>query len=142
MGFLGLCVWQGYDKDPGGCKKLMWYGILKEFNYKASFTWSRCGRTREMAYTHKCLRKKERDVTVRLYPWNKETGHFFLFPFGFFVCLLPPVSTQRWCSDPTLPTTSHHCATLLVFTPEWFLIAMFFDRAFLERLMMHWVSLE
>ena len=33
-------------------------------------------------------------------------------------------------------------ATLLVFTPEWFFIALLFDRLFLERLMMYRVFLE
>ena len=27
----GPLCWQGYVKDPGGWK-LMWYGIMKEFN--------------------------------------------------------------------------------------------------------------
>ena len=36
----GSMCWQGYDKDPGGFKKLMWYEIMKEFNCKASSTWS------------------------------------------------------------------------------------------------------
>ena len=36
----GPLCWQGSDKGPGGFKKFMWYGILKEFNCKATFTWS------------------------------------------------------------------------------------------------------
>ena len=48
----GLLFWQGYEKDPGGFKKLMWYGIMKEFNCKATSTWSRCGRAKETALTH------------------------------------------------------------------------------------------
>ena len=32
--------WQGYDKDPGGFMKLMWYEIMKLFNCKASSTFS------------------------------------------------------------------------------------------------------
>ena len=43
----GLLCWQGYDHDPGSFKKLMWCGIMKESNCRASFTWSRCGRERE-----------------------------------------------------------------------------------------------
>ena len=30
----GPLCWQGYDKDPGGFKKIMWYRIMKEFNCK------------------------------------------------------------------------------------------------------------
>ena len=51
----GLLCWQGYDKDPGGFKKLMWYGIMKEFNCKATSSWSKCGRAKETAFTHKHL---------------------------------------------------------------------------------------
>ena len=32
----GPFCWQGYDKDPGGFKKMMWYGIMKEFICKAN----------------------------------------------------------------------------------------------------------
>ena len=28
----GPLCWQGYVKDLGGFKKLMWYGIMKEFD--------------------------------------------------------------------------------------------------------------
>ena len=40
--YVPLC-WQRYDLDPGGFKKLMWYGILKEFNCNATSAWSKCG---------------------------------------------------------------------------------------------------
>ena len=49
-----LC-WQGYETDHGGFKKLMWYGIIKEFNCKATSTWSKCGRDKETAFTHRQL---------------------------------------------------------------------------------------
>ena len=26
--------WQGYDKDPGGFKKIIWHGIMREFDCK------------------------------------------------------------------------------------------------------------
>ena len=55
----GPLCWQGYNKDPGGFKKLMWYGIMKEFHYKAMSTLSRCG-TREMSSSHKHLSKKKK----------------------------------------------------------------------------------
>ena len=62
-GMYGPLCWQGYDHDPGGVKKLMWHGIMKEFNCKASSTWSRCGRTREMSYMHKHWSKKKEEET-------------------------------------------------------------------------------
>ena len=52
-GIYGLLCWQGYDKDPGGFKKLMQYEIMTEFNCKASSTWSVCGRERDDAFTHR-----------------------------------------------------------------------------------------
>ena len=48
----GPTCWQGYDHDPRGIKKLMWYGIMKEFNCKATSTWSKCGLAKEAAFTH------------------------------------------------------------------------------------------
>ena len=45
-GMYGPLCWQGYDKDPGGFKKLMWYGIMKEFNCKAYSILSVDGRER------------------------------------------------------------------------------------------------
>ena len=38
---------QGCENDQGRFKKLMWYGIMKKFNCKATSTWSKCGRARE-----------------------------------------------------------------------------------------------
>ena len=43
----GPSCWQEYDYDPGGFKKLMWYGIMKEFNCKATHAWSKCGRAKD-----------------------------------------------------------------------------------------------
>ena len=40
----GPLCWQLYHKDPGGFKKIMWYGIMKEFGCQLSFTWSVCGK--------------------------------------------------------------------------------------------------
>ena len=39
----------------GGLKRLMWYGIVKESNCKATSMWSKCGREgeREDAFTHR-----------------------------------------------------------------------------------------
>ena len=47
----GALCWQGYVKDPGGFKKIMWYGIMKEFDCKVSSTWSVCEREKEEAFT-------------------------------------------------------------------------------------------
>ena len=49
----GPLCWQGYDKDPGGFKRTMWYGIMKEVDCKVSSTWSVCGRKREETFTHR-----------------------------------------------------------------------------------------
>ena len=49
----GPPCWQGYDQDAGGSKKLMWYGIMKEFNCKFPCTWAKCGRAKETATTHR-----------------------------------------------------------------------------------------
>ena len=39
-GMHGPFYWHGYDKDPGGFKKLKWYGMMNEFNCKATYAWS------------------------------------------------------------------------------------------------------
>ena len=58
----GPLCWRGYDKDPGGIEKLMWYGMMKEFNCKATSAWSKCGRAKETAFTHRHLSpKKEKE---------------------------------------------------------------------------------
>ena len=49
----GLLCWQGCGNDQGEFKKLMWHGIMKEFNCKVTSTWSSCGRGKEMAFTHR-----------------------------------------------------------------------------------------
>ena len=49
----GPLRWQGCDDDQGGFKKLMWYEITKEFNSKATSTWSDCDDDREKAFTHR-----------------------------------------------------------------------------------------
>ena len=60
----GLLCWQGYDKDPGSFKKLMWYEITQEFNCKASSTWSVCGREREESFTDRHLSPgKKEDIS-------------------------------------------------------------------------------
>ena len=48
----GPLCWQGCDREHGGLKKLMWYGIMKEFNCKVTSKWSNCGREKEMDFTH------------------------------------------------------------------------------------------
>ena len=62
----GRSCWQGYDHDPGGFKKLTWYGIMKEFNCKATSTWSKCGRAKETAFTHRQLGDKRQEWKSQL----------------------------------------------------------------------------
>ena len=62
----GPLCWQGYDKDPSGFKKTLWYGIMKEFDCKESSTWSACGRGREEAFTHRHLSPEKKEETSQL----------------------------------------------------------------------------
>ena len=62
----GPLCWQGYENDHGGFKKLMWYGIMKEFNCKATFTWSTCGRETEMSFTHRQLGERRQERKAQL----------------------------------------------------------------------------
>ena len=70
----GPLCWQGYDKDPGGFKKLMWYGIVKEFNSKATSTWSQCGRATENGLHAQTFEptKGRGEIAFRLFHWPKE----------------------------------------------------------------------
>ena len=69
-----LLCWLGYDHDPGGFKKLMWCGIMKEFKCKAA--WSKCGRANETAFTHRQLgdRKSRMEIAVGLHHWAQKEG--------------------------------------------------------------------
>ena len=49
----GPLCWQGHDKDPGCFKKIMGYGIMKEFDCQVSSTWSVCCKVRAEAFTHR-----------------------------------------------------------------------------------------
>ena len=69
----GLLRWQGYDKDLVGFKKLMWYGIMKEFKCKAASTWSMCGRVKETAFMHKHLSPEKKEETSQL-DWTTSSG--------------------------------------------------------------------
>ena len=66
MSCVGFLCWQGYDKDPKGFTTLMWYGILKEFDCKATSTWSKCGRAEETAFTHRHLSPETEQETSQL----------------------------------------------------------------------------
>ena len=35
----GLLCWQDYERDPGGFKKLMWYGIMKDIKRGPVTSW-------------------------------------------------------------------------------------------------------
>ena len=62
----GPLCWQGYDKDPGGCKRTLWYGIMKEVDCKVSSAWSVCGRKREETFTHRPLSPDEQEEISQL----------------------------------------------------------------------------
>ena len=70
----GLLCWQGYDKDPGSFMKLMWYGIMKEFNCKATSTWSKVRRGKRNGLHAQTFepRNWRGDIAVRLQHWTKE----------------------------------------------------------------------
>ena len=57
--FYGPLCWQGYDKDPGGFKKKLWYGIMKEFDCKVSSTWSVCGKVRAEVFYAQALGERQ-----------------------------------------------------------------------------------
>ena len=60
----GPLCWQGYHKDPGGFKKTMWYGTMKELDCKVSSTCSVCGKGRTEAFTHRHLgQDKEEEIS-------------------------------------------------------------------------------
>ena len=62
----GPFCWQRYENDHDGCKKRMWYGIMKEFNCKASSTWFKCGRDGETTFTHRQLGENRQEWKVQL----------------------------------------------------------------------------
>ena len=81
----GLLCWQGYDMDPGGFKKLMWFEMMKEFNCKASSTWSVYGREREEAFTHRHLSPGKKEEISQL--------DYIIGPVGRddekYICIFP-----------------------------------------------------
>ena len=62
----GLLCWQGGENDHGGFKKLIWYGIMKEFNCKVTSTWSNCGREKGLAFTHQQFGEKGKEIIAQL----------------------------------------------------------------------------
>ena len=61
------CVGKGAKETMvGGFKKLMWYGFMKEFNCKATCTWSECGRVKDTSFTHRQKRRQEAGMEVQL----------------------------------------------------------------------------
>ena len=62
----GPLCWQVYDKDLGGFKKIMWFGIMKEFDCKMSSTWSVCGKVRAEAFTHSHLGQDKKEEFSQL----------------------------------------------------------------------------
>ena len=61
-----LLVLARVRKDHGGFKKLMWYGIMKEFNCTATSTRSKCGRHKETAFTHRQLGERRQEWKAQL----------------------------------------------------------------------------
>ena len=61
----GPLCWQGYDKDPGGFKKTMWYEIKKEFDCKVSCAQSECGKGREKMPLRTDIQAQERKRNFR-----------------------------------------------------------------------------
>ena len=55
-----------YDTEPGGFKKIMWYGIMKEFDCKVSSSRSVCGKVRAEAFTHRHLGKDRKEELLQL----------------------------------------------------------------------------
>ena len=62
----GPLCWQGCEREHGGLKKLMRYGIMKEFNCKVTSKWSNCGREKEMAFTHQQFVEKGKERKAQL----------------------------------------------------------------------------
>ena len=60
----GPLCWQGYDKDPGGFKKNMWYVIMEEFDCKVSSTWSECGEGRAEAFHTQALSSPDKKEEI------------------------------------------------------------------------------
>ena len=45
----------------------MRYGIMKDFECRATSTWCKCGRARETAFTHRHLSPEKEEETSQLY---------------------------------------------------------------------------
>ena len=58
-------ILEGCGNDQGEFKKLMWYGIVKEFNCKVTSTWSSCGREKD-PFTHRRFGKGREGRTAQL----------------------------------------------------------------------------
>ena len=62
----GPLCWQGCDNDQGGFKNLMRHGIMKEFNCKATLSWSSCGHERGMIFTYRKIGNEVEGRTAQL----------------------------------------------------------------------------
>ena len=89
MGIYGPLCRQEYDKEPGGFKKMMWCEITKEFDCKASSTWSVYGRKREDALTHSHLIPRKKEETSPL----DTSSHRTLNPW---IILVEVILTMVW----------------------------------------------
>ena len=52
----------------------MWYGIMEEFNCKATSTWSKCGRAKETAFHAQTTRRQEAriEIAAGLHRWAEK----------------------------------------------------------------------
>ena len=73
----GLLCWQGYEHDPGGCNKFMWYSIMKEFNCKVSSTKSNDDRTKDASFTHRKHEEKLSQMDLSLGKKGRHDDCFF-----------------------------------------------------------------
>ena len=62
----GPLCWQGYEKDPGGFKKTMWFRDSERIDCKVSSTWSVCGKGRAEAFTHRHLSQDKKEEISQL----------------------------------------------------------------------------
>ena len=63
----GPLYWQGYNKDPDGFKKMIWYETMEELECEDSSTWSVYGRERENAFTHKHVSPERGDIAAGIH---------------------------------------------------------------------------
>ena len=68
-----LC-WQGYDKDPGGFEKLMWYEIIKRIQLRGHFRVIRARKSKRNCLHAQSFEPREErgDIAAGLHHRTKE----------------------------------------------------------------------